>query len=98
MSRRPGVANETHMVGLTAAVLGLINDGTDMVKTRLQSGAKGFNGPVGAAMSIYRNEGISGFYRGAYVRLQRPCESCCPACPPTHQELLLLLLQAWART
>lgn len=40
---------------------------TDMVKTRLQSGAKGFNGPIGAATAIYKNEGIRGFYRGTYA-------------------------------
>jgi hypothetical protein len=38
-----------------------------MVKTRLQSGAKGFNGPIGAATAIYKNEGIRGFYRGTYT-------------------------------
>jgi hypothetical protein len=38
-----------------------------MVKTRLQSGAKGFNGPIGAATAIYKNEGIRGFYRGTYA-------------------------------
>ena len=38
---------------------------TDMVKTRLQSGA-GYKGPIDAAQAILKNEGVAGFYRGAY--------------------------------
>lgn len=37
-----------------------------MVKTRLQSGA-GYKGPVDAAQAILKNEGVVGFYRGAYA-------------------------------
>jgi hypothetical protein len=47
---------------------GLMHATADMVKTRLQSGQKGYSGPVGAAMSIYKNEGIRGFYRGTMLR------------------------------
>src|SRR6056297_3036546 len=39
---------------------------TDMVKTRLQSGNAQYTGPISAASSILKNEGVAGFYRGAF--------------------------------
>lgn len=42
-----------------------------MVKTRLQSGA-GYKGPVDAAQAILKNEGASGFYRGALPAVAAP--------------------------
>jgi hypothetical protein len=46
--------------------LGLSSCAADMVKTRLQSGNKAYTNPVSAAMSIYKTEGIRGFYRGPF--------------------------------
>lgn len=46
--------------------LGRVVPHTDMVKTRLQSGSALYKDPVSAAMSIYKNEGVRGFYRGKH--------------------------------
>ena len=69
-----------------------------MVKTRLQSGSALYKDPISAAMSIYKNEGIRGFYRGTYDDDDDDDDNDDSVSHPSYCAFIHLVIQDWAQT
>ena len=58
--------------GIAGAASVMGNNPIDVIKTNMQGlDSHKFNGPLGCAAEIWRQEGIRGFYKGAVPRMTR---------------------------
>ncbi|KAI8083938.1 mitochondrial carrier domain-containing protein [Thamnidium elegans] len=62
-----------HMVsGGTANILvGVLNSPPDVVKTRMQDAGRSYTGTLDCMKSMLKNEGITSFFRGSWLRIIR---------------------------